>query len=556
MATNLARAIALPGKHAPLRFPSFPALERTAVMAFNASMPFSIGADSTKVILTRQAALPLWGETKAPGGENAALTYGVVYSCTGVSAVNTQGGIYTEAVDAIGGWHQSVTYGLSAPVMAVPGGTWPTSYPVVAFDAATGDLPWVYCPNGGKVLITSNAMAFAHNDNIQLERWTGPGQSEPITLTAAHTASLNLGGGSYFDVTANAWYRFRSSSIQDTTTGSVLKFTPVYSLGVLLSDQAPTFTGAAVNGTWAIPTTNDQRRFLLPLTVSPEFSNSHLPWAATRLTAVGALFTNTTKVLNKEGTVLWGRINPVVYDPFIVTSTTIQNLHPAEKAYLDLEHGTYAYNPPSTDLADFTPYILRLLPNSASNSAIWPVYRLDNRAFAAVGFFNDPDGGTNLAVNLDYHIEFRTSSTLFQIGVSTMPLEALHAAQIVLLKAGFFFHNEDHGAVIARIVKFMAGMHPLLSMAVPIANGLIGASSYALSSKPNQSHTPAATSGQGAGMVSVAAPPRPRRAAARRPPARARPRPRRAAPPPPPPPQKKKGKLASGLDMYLSRKKR
>lgn len=555
MAHPIAKSIALPGRTAPMRYPSFPALERTALMGFNASIAVKLNAGNSRYMLVRQAAYPLWGDTKASGETDTVLTWGVTYSGTSFTPATVTSQLstmYTETVDQIGAWHQSTSYGVNNPNRLVPGGNWPTTYPVLGVDRQLGEIPWVFVPNGAYTLVSVAATTFAYTASIQLEAWSNPGQSAPVTSSSLIlTAPANTSAGAAFKINGNGWYRVKGVVFSDTA-GNPVNSGPTYALGAALSDVIPTYTPSTSFGTWNMSSLADVKYYFLPLTVSPEFANSPLPWMATRLNAVAALFTNTTKVLNKEGTVLWGRTNPNLVNPFNVNYTTVQNLHPAEKAFLDLEHGTYAYNPPSTDLAEFYNYSIFANPLGGNNQVL-PVYRLDNTAFTAQAFFNDADGDTSLAINLDYHFEFRTSSTLFQIGVATTPLETLHMAQVALLRAGFFFNNFDHTALIGKIIKFVGSMHPLLAMAAPVMNGMIGASSYALTNRPTQVNRPSATSGQGAGIVSAPkrrAPARPRKARVQR-----RPRQPRPASKPVTRPARGKNGMQGGLDMYLAQKR-
>jgi hypothetical protein len=84
--TALEQAISLPHEYAPMRYPSFPALERTAVMSFNVpkALSFPTGATSMKGALFRQAAFPFWCEqTVSSFGQMttyAALDYSLIQS--------------------------------------------------------------------------------------------------------------------------------------------------------------------------------------------------------------------------------------------------------------------------------------------------------------------------------------------------------------------------------------------------------------------------------------------------------------------------------------------
>jgi hypothetical protein len=207
---------------------------------------------------------------------------------------------------------------------------------------------------------------------------------------------------------------------------------------------------------------------LFPGFAPAEFGNSTLPWATTRTTATAALFTNVTQVLNKGGTVLAGRITPQVHNPWLVTSATLSTLHPAEKQFLGLETGLYTYVPPSTDLADFWDYTL------PTDSGTLPLFRLDNTAMCNVGFFTTTGVIESIAITTDWHIEFRTSSALFPIGMCTMTLETLHQAQLALHAVGFFFENPDHKDVLSKVASSAARFAKIAVPAVTLLNPTAG----------------------------------------------------------------------------------
>lgn len=541
MAEQLAKAIALPGRVPPVRFPSFPSLERTAVMGFNANFTLTAGAGDTKLMLTRSPVYPMWADTTAPSTTaiGQSLNYGVSSVFNNLPAI-AAGDVPSDGVTVMplsnnGAWHQGTTVGNGWPLFINGGGAvWPTRRAVLGSDPATGDVLWTWIPAGSYMLITQAALPYAFESQVTIEAWSGPGQAAWWSTTALTAAAANTSAGAAIAVTFGRWYRISSAVIKPQGAGVTV--TPTISMTALVTSTVPTYTPSSVAGTWNVSTGTMTSTYFLPATISPEIDNSLLPWSATRLTAVAALLTNTTKVLNKEGTALWGRINPVLTNPFTAGYADVQQLHPAEKAFMDLEQGCYVYNPPSTDIARMDPQVTRL-----STTLLYPVYDLSNTAFVAVGFLTDPDGGTSMAVNLDYHLEFKTSSTLFQIGVATTTLEALHTAQIALLKHGFFFHNADHTAMITSIISALASLHPLLRVAAPLAKGLYQSTSYALKSRPTAAQRPKTTSGQRSGIVP---PPQPR--TARRP---KRAKARRAAPQPKPP--ARRGKMRSGLDMYL-----
>jgi len=208
----------------------------------------------------------------------------------------------------------------------------------------------------------------------------------------------------------------------------------------------------------------------LPWAPPSEFATTPLPYYATRTTAAAALFTNVSKVQNKEGTIQAGRLNPKATNIWSAAKSALTNLHPSEKQLLGLETGFYTFCPPSTDLASFWDYTL----STAQGASAAPMVRLDNDSLANLFFFDDPDGSTSLAVNVDYHIEFRTTSALWPIGLSAMSLESLHAAQLSLVEVGFFFPNETHEELKKKVVPRLATALGQVSSLVGVVHPTLG----------------------------------------------------------------------------------
>nr|WEU70898.1 MAG: hypothetical protein 3 [Hangzhou yanvirus-like virus 1] len=490
--TGLARAIALPHEYAPERFPSFPALERTAVIGFNSPFTVTVPSSGMRGLLFRQAATPLWLEY--PAGASTAFSWG--YTC----------GLMSEAVDRLApGAEYDLKHGIRAWSTSgggnfmnnLTGNVVPTQtgYPIIGLDLGTGPAPWFYCPPSGTIMVNLSADAGTLPTVdpavvVNWQRWSAPGEVvdaavvTPLIYTS--TAVKNL----YASFTSSGGW-FRPQKL--TATTPVFTATSAnFSLCVSVTNGVATIVGTGgttMNPTWSINPSSGAPS-LVPWVAPPEFLNSVLPYSSTRTTAAAALFTNVTKVLNKEGTVLCGRLNPTTQNPWEFSTTTLSLLHPAEKQYLNLESGMYTYCPPSTDLAAFWDYTL---PDNGF-PARCPVHRLDNDALVNAFVFSDPDGGTNLAVNLDWHLEFRSTSSLWQIGLSTVPLEALHAAQLTLAAAGYFFNNEDHKTVLSKVIPVLTStakkLIPALADLHPVTKTAYRGMQAVLSSQPRKTPPP------------------------------------------------------------------
>jgi hypothetical protein len=307
-------------------------------------------------------------------------------------------------------------------------------------------------------------------------------------MSNAFTLSLSAG-----------WFRLSDGTL---STGNLTQV-----MFTLISTQGTVgFTPVSANAGQVLISAGSAQTRLYPAVQPTEFQHSILPWSSTRTTASAALFTNVTQVLNKGGTVLAGRLSPESAEVWTFTSLNLQNLHPAEKAYLALESGAYSFVPPSTDLTDFYDYTS---PNSVSNfssSSTVPVFRLDNASLVSALVFTPAAGVSEaLAINLDWHIEFRTTSALFEIGMSTATIESLHQAQLALASVGYFFPNATHKSVLNKVASGATGF---LKWALPYAAaapGMVGmagkAGQFLLSAKPKPNLKP--TSGQTSGIVST-----------------------------------------------------
>jgi len=464
--TGLARQIALPGEFAPERFPSFPALERTAVMAFNQPASLVLPTNlETKMMLVRQAGFPLWADQPTTG-----QAWQYTYSATGAAStldVQLEVGYLTDtprfgtAVGSALPGRPAVTSGVVQNVF---------TYPVLGIDHNAGANTWFYKPAGYDLTFSvglSTAAALAANCNLRVvvEYWLKPGElllkEYPISmLVGQNTGVVNVGATG-----DNEWWRPRNLQVQ-FGTAQATGWTWLVSATVC-SGTFSSYTASGVDGGTITYTTPSVVRGLIPLVIAAEFANSRIPWQATRTTAAAVLGTNVTQVLNKAGTILAGRVNPDTINPFNVLSTYVAGLHPAEKAWLPLETGVYSYCPPSTDMTAFWDYTSQTLIE-------YPVYRLDNESLVNVMFFKPGATDETLAITASWHLEFRTTSALFQIALSGMTLESFHQAQLALAAAGFFFHNPDHKAILSRVTDAVKKVAPHAISVLSAANPVMG----------------------------------------------------------------------------------
>lgn len=344
------------------------------------------------------------------------------------------------------------------------------TFAIVGVDAGLGPTPFIHVPSGFQwmyvISFNGNQYTAAASAAVDFERWVAPGEADCFTFASGGLA--NQGGfASANNLLSGYWIRPKRVTIIFSGPTAVAD-TGVYLTLVAGSDSMTYLPALSSPGRVSVgPATI---RTFAPLVQPSEFSTSPLPWRSTRTTAAAMLGTNVTQVLNKGGTVLCGRVSPQVVDPFTAISADVYNLHPAEKAWLPLETGVYTYCPPSTDLSFFWDYAL----NEAGGAPSCPVYRLDNDALVNLVFLTPVNVAESMAITVSTHIEFRTTSALFQIALSGMTLESLHTAQLALAAAGFFFHNPDHKDVLNKVLSAVRTIAPMIHPALGIISNMVG----------------------------------------------------------------------------------
>jgi len=443
--TGLARQIALPGEHVPLRFPSFPALERTAVMGFNApaTLPVPTGT-LTSLTVFRQATYPVWAdqvgslfyytevELESPGPATVGQT-----TLSAAPALRAWG---------TGGRPSSGSLGFSVAAAVAPNSYITPRWPLMAADVPGSEFTFV--PRGctWTVVVSNTAQSYTDlRGTVNLDVWSSP--REITTFEKDFTAIINSRGLTTVPNPApGVWLRVKSVSLLSADLASLDQD---WTASLVVTNGAVTYVANPLAAGQVLVAAPTDVTMHLPLVSPSEFANSALPWFATRVTAAALLGTNVTQVLNKGGTVLAGRVSPAVQNAWTITSAYIEGLHPAEKAFLPLETGVYTYAPPSTDLIFFGDYTL----NTAGGAPQAPIFRLDNDSLYNKIYLSPGSVAESMACTVTWHLEFRTSSSLFQIGLCAMTLESLHQAQLVLAESGFFFENPEHDKLLTRVIN-------------------------------------------------------------------------------------------------------
>lgn len=459
-------------------------------MGFNQPSTLELPAGSkTAITLFRQATYPLWADYFT----SYAL---VTYHNTSYQQQTVPGTFPVPR--SISGWvcgTQSTTGGGSVPGVTAAVGDSAFTEPLFAADRGMPGSEWLYFPGNNSVVanafagfvFTRNAAhTAAHSIRVEVEVWSSPGESYTV-MTGYGAITAGDWGSTYMSVawalpSTGCWFRPVNIQISNNATEYLTGWTltTVVTLGGTAPTYVPTTSSASAIALGTLPGAVAH----MPLVVPVEFKNSPLPWYATRTTAAAVLGTNVSQVLNKGGTILAGRVSPAVKNAWQVASDYIAALHPAEKSFLPLETGVYTYAPPSTDLIEFHDYTL----NTSAGAEMAALFLLSNDSMYNKLFITPTAVSEVLAVTASWHIEFRTSSALFPVALSSLTLETLHQAQLVLAESGFFFENPEHDGLLNKVIRTAKRLIPEVVTTVnPVAGRIL--KSFAGSVKPKQGKT-------------------------------------------------------------------
>jgi hypothetical protein len=407
----VAKTLLLPHENPPIRLPTFPNLERTAVVSFETNLTTnsnSFGKSTLLSTIVREPAAPLWLEQKVEDNDAGRAAFAYAYEAVAAGVTQTDPNL--------------IAIGSGAPL-----GTDGT------FDT------WIYIPydqqDGLNVFIRAGA---GGTGTMDCEFVDSTGRRETVY-------GATVGVGTTFTFGRSVWLRV--TSIKATTGPLILYFFP---------------QGSA--------------RILEPAFAPPEISVSRAPYDSTRVTAQSTLFTNVSRVQVKQGTIRASRIQSPSYAWWGVPQSALSLTHPAERYFGSAEMGCYVVSPPTQEAETFrktfrsipgtiTGASTSLLTTDLLNTTYAPLVSFDSDdPFMAVVI--EEEGGvdeTQMAVTVDSHIEFRTTSPLFQVGISTLPLEMYHASQMVVAQAGFIFENATHWKELAtRVAQLVTRVIPVL----------------------------------------------------------------------------------------------
>jgi hypothetical protein len=440
--TGLALSFVLPHENKPMRLPVVPAaLTALLNVMSDGTIPVTDGT-ARKAFLCRDPAYPLWVERNFENCANALQSSGSV----GTWIVPNR----SNSVISLPVWDRVETVTSTATVDGISVlAAQVSDYAVLG--TAPGTLAF-FIPPGSLFEFTIDTAATGGGSGIEVEIVCQVGGEEFVNtiLTTSTT-----GGHIFQGFAASA-----TALLGSLTEG----FVPVgfsYVRALRTTNTAPNAsTSPNLKFGWttggSIGNPSNSKLLWAPFGPPPEFNNSTLPYGRTRLNSSAALFTNVSAALSKEGTILAARLKPSVVDPWLFNSGHLNSTHPSLRYYGPMEKGLYTYTSPSGNLSMFSDAWTTMPSDSAFNPTAKPLFDYkDIGVYNAVVFtdLGSSDVGTQLAVSCYAHLEFETTSSLFTPGVSTLPLEMLHAAEVALLKFGHFHENPLHWAVLANAAR-------------------------------------------------------------------------------------------------------
>lgn len=444
---GLAKTIAIPREHKAERIPTFPALERTGVLSFTDTKTITVYSEqSLEAMVCRDPAFPVWATQSLSGSSSIYTmvtgtgdTFTVQSSDTNMIAVGPLANFYTNT----GSVYAQVPY--STPILTYQGERYFYNMTNrIGFEFQFLAAPGVSGMTASMALIDSKQEITNH------------------VITAAIWVAGTTAG--YSIALPNGTVGFRLIELGISVTTSVTATSLAYGITTETTSSAtplsvPTGVGPSV---------------LFPICKPVEAASTTVPWKAVRSTAVGALFSNVTAVMNKEGTIKCARVSSestscLAYRNF---DTAIDTVYPKDRYFGAMENGLYTFTLPDTGSESYRD----VLVNGDFNVApIWsgaPLYvanfDLDKLAYANIIVFTDiGTADSTLAVTIDRHIEFRSSSVLFPLGYSRLQLETYHAAQMALVQLGVFFENPVHLSLISAAVA--SAVRSVAAYAYPVA---------------------------------------------------------------------------------------
>lgn len=267
---------------------------------------------------------------------------------------------------------------------------------------------FIYAPGTltGQLLITGT-VADATTSTIivyQVEYFNSTGQVEPGILQFVYPWVVGQVQSTQSEAVtpAHKWLRVIS--------GHIIQFG-----GIPDGATAPATLTSAFNSTYVAT----GAWLPYPMEAPLAFSDSVEPYRWARVNASALLASNATAVLNKEGTVLAGRLATTTVLPWSATEANIHAIPPQLRYFRPLEGGFRTYTLPPTQNGSF------IDTYGAWGTTTVPVYPLELNCMFTLLALSDPSTATptTLAISYHQHREFVPTTQLFPVSVSRISID-------------------------------------------------------------------------------------------------------------------------------------
>lgn len=426
-----------PEGKAPIRLPTYPALDRTSVLATSTPVAFAGTATPIqRLALFPQPALPLWADTSP-----YPISQFTIY--TSRQTVNVTTGVPTMATGFV---LTSATTGATAMSNLTPVVTGfsavPSSFAVLGQDSGTGSVPFTYVPSQGcyAVVVNFNSSsvipASGNKATINIEAWTSPGGVSGFGTVSVTFDGTNPSASVEIATPIPVWIRPVSVDIHASVSGNIVNV-GIFATNVATGDLAWNAV-PALWGTFSTSAVSAFRNYYPVITAGP-VSSSPIPWNETRVTAAALTVNNVTPLMTRGGTLLASKLlaedTPVTRVQSVLQAdwdaNDLQQSNPQDLYFGPAEATMTGFVlPPTADLGYQDCMVLVANPIAATSGLTQiPIFRLDDvRPFLAMAY--GFSGDWTLAVRLTVHLEFRNAKNLFPLGISTVqPAQMMAAAR-------------------------------------------------------------------------------------------------------------------------------
>lgn len=373
MATNLARTISGPfrGVRFEERIPCFPPVGKTGVTGKMASATLTGPEDTTaktkRMLLFRNPTCPVWYDRRMSaipacvcavtylGTRQVKLTTGDLMSSVHTEPYWINNSTYVNA--GSGGGLPSVTSTpLYSKAEAGMDNYWPTLY-----DEQIGGGPFIFVPENWRwqwlqyVDGYISAGTYKPAGNVQYQIWKSPGEYEVSNISSTGDDGDILSKSASTAASVGVWVRpiessldYSAMTIGGVSTGYYLVL--AISTGTLVASDWDS-SSIAFSPTLSTVVFNTTKSCLIPLAATiPE---QHILTAQVMVDntihhSTYATLENTTKIMDKEGTITAVKVNLATVNPWATdVSVAYSSVDPTKRYLGAAEHGLSAYVEPT-----------------------------------------------------------------------------------------------------------------------------------------------------------------------------------------------------------------